>query len=198
MFEEIAKVILGDVEFERLCPEVPAIRSRNKSFGWQGVKAWCEENGNRLKILMKGVAGRTLDLLIIHVDASMAHNVSAQHPCPPPSDTTDALRHVMISQWLKTKPLPPFVVLATPSKMTDTWILAILNSQTQNLECDFKVENRLVALGHFRKKQKQIKKPRTKYFPLTQKVAANINSVCQICTEADRFVKELKTASSTL
>lgn len=199
MIEEITKTLYSDVEFERICPDYQLASPPNKPFGWKGVRAWCKENGRRLKIIMEGVIGRELELLIIHVDASMADKVLRQlPPCPPASSTTDQLRDIMTSKWLKLDSLPDYVVLVTPSKMTDTWIVATLNHNRTNIECDFEVEEVLAQQRLLPRKKGEVKKPRNRYLPLAQRVARQLNNVRSVCTEADRFVREFQAAYSSV
>lgn len=199
MIEEIIKSLYPDVEFERICPDYQLASLPNKPFGWKGVRAWCKENGGRLRIIMDGVIGRELQLLIIHVDASMADKVLRPlPPCPPANKTTDQLRVVMTSKWLKSNPLPGYVVLVTPSKMTDTWIVATLNHNRINIECDFEVEEELAQHRLLPRKKGEVKKPRNRYLPLAQRVARQLNNVRSVCTEADRFVREFQAAYSSV
>ncbi len=196
MIEGITNSLFPDLDFVEICPDYDnPERKPNKPFGWRGVKAWCEENGQLLDILMKGVKGKELDILIIHIDASMADKVINPLPaCPRARQTTDPLRDIIITQWLNYAILPDYVVLVTPSKMTDTWIVATLNPNTINIECDLTVENVLVGRGLLRKKGGKVKKPSHRYLPLVKRVVQNITQVRIDCTEADRFINEFQTA----
>jgi hypothetical protein len=186
-----------DIEFERLRPDFTLV-SRSP-FGWKGVRAWCLENGPQLEILMRGVVGRPLHLLILHVDCSMAHNEQADRPCPPALDTADALRTVITQTWLARSSLPGFLVLATPSRSSDTWVVAALDPPYVGrvlLECDERAEEELVGRGLLRKKQGEVKKHEARYRPLCRQMASQIDRVCQSCSEAQRFRIEVATAIS--
>jgi hypothetical protein len=167
VLEAVMRSVYPDVEFERLRPDM-TLASRSPH-GWHGVKAWCRENGSRLEILMRGVIGRPLHLLVVHADCSMAHNEDVDHPCPPARATADALREVMTRAWLNAESLPRFVVLATPSRTADSWVVAALDPPYQGkvpLECDERAERELVARGLLRKKGGEVKKPEARYAPL--------------------------------
>ena len=80
------------------------------------------------------------DLLILHLDADVAEedpaNYSAfalpefagilpcEQPCPPPSETTNPLRELIL-KWLGEISTPEKTVLCTPSKCTEAWVVAI-------------------------------------------------------------------------
>jgi hypothetical protein len=162
--------------------------------GWRGVKAWCEEYGDTLDLFMGSVVGDEYTALIIHVDTAMADKVGAERPRPPARATTDALRAIITGTWLNLDATPPFVVLATPSKCTDTWVVAALGEALPQLECDFAVENVLVRKRRFRRREGEVKKPRRQYEPLARLVAAKWSEVCAVCTEAERLQNELSAA----
>lgn len=113
VLEAVMRTMSADLEFEHLQPDITLTNPRN---GWRGVKAWCEENGPRLELLMTGVVGRPLHLLVIHADCSMADKVGAGRPCPPAVDTARALRGVIGSTWLRRLPMPMFVIIACPAQ----------------------------------------------------------------------------------
>ena len=145
--EAIIRSVHPDTDFERLRPDM-TLASRSPH-GWRGVKAWCQEYGTRLAVLMQGIVGRPLHLLVIHSDCSMAHNEGVDQPCPPARATADALREVITRVWLGSDSLPRFVILATPSLTMDAWIVAALDPPYQGkppLECDQRVELRGIAL----------------------------------------------------
>jgi hypothetical protein len=198
VLEELMRAIHADIEFQRLRPEIPVFSS-GPAVGWRGVKAWCREFGGRLETFMTGVEGKRLDLLVIHADCSMAHNEGAAHPCPPAADTANALRQVVITQWLGLPAQPPFVILTHPSKSTDAWVVATLDppyKKLASIECQDAVENELVARGLLRKKQGEVKKPENTYRPLAEEAARRMEVLCQHCTQAARFVDEFRAAAA--
>jgi len=196
--EELMKAVHPDIEFVRLRPDM-TLASRS-AHGWTGVRAWCRQEGARLETLLSGVVGSPIHLLVIHVDCSMAHNVSALHPCPPARDTADALRKVLIQDWLGLPSLPGFVVLATPSRTIDAWVVAALEPPYEGsvpLECDDDAERGLLRRG-CRLRDGEVKKPAAKYQPLAESMAQALDHVCVVCTEAARFREEFAAASRSM
>ena len=143
LMEAILASILQDVEFElqTLQPE-GSVAFGASSFGrtgvgWVGVYRWsrqaASEGGG-------SVSGSSVfanhDLLVVHVDADVAEkrysdgNISdaefddlpCVESCPPPDRTTDALRAVVLS-WLGERACPPRIVMCTPSKNIEAWLL---------------------------------------------------------------------------
>ena len=194
--EELMKTIHPDVDFVRLRPDMNPLASRS-SYGWKGVRAWCQQEGGRLETLLAGVIGSPIHLLVIHVDCSMAHNVDALHPCPPARATADALRETLIRDWLGRPSLPDFVVLATPSRTTDSWIVAALDppyAGNEPLECDDLAERELVRRRLLRLRDGEVKKTEGKFRPLAEAMAQALDRVCGICTEAERFREDFAAA----
>ena len=133
--------------------------------GWVGVYRWCHQSarngGGRLSgdPLVFGIGN--FDLLIVHLDADVAGSdytqgsivpqptdgsLPCEQPCPPPSNTTDALRAILLS-WCGETNIPPRTVLCTPSKSTEAWVVAALFPHDQaiadGIECFAKPESRL-------------------------------------------------------
>ncbi len=131
--------------------------------GWIGVYRWCHQSALRGG---GGLAGDQLlflqhDLLILHLDADVAGFQYADgnltpvatdgvlpcaQPCPPPAATTDRLRLVLLN-WCGELATPSKVVLCTPSKSTEAWVVASLFPQDaatqQGIECYSKPQSRL-------------------------------------------------------
>lgn len=188
VLEEIIRAIHHVAEFERLRPEQPVGPT-----GWRGVKAWCEEYGEKLTTLMLGVENRPLDLIVIHVDTSMADKVGADRPCPPASATGTALRQTIQQSWLGLDTLPGNIILATPSKSSDAWTIAALDPPSENIrhiECDFEIERELVQRFRFRLRDGQVKKPQSKYKEIAKEIGLNLVRVRTACSEADRFCND--------
>jgi len=139
-----------DVEWQLLQPEFSASFdpvNRDLGLGWSGVYRWCRqasaEGGGRL-------SGSILfgfhDVLIVQVDADVADNtyesgriteelkdLPCSKPCPPASDTTDALRQVVL-RWMGESNIPARCVFCTPSKCSETWVIAALFSPNRTME----------------------------------------------------------------
>lgn len=166
--------------------------------GWKGVRAWCRENGARLGTIMAGIEGDELDILIVHADCSMAHNVEARHPCPPASDTADALQRVIVQDWLGLDALPPDVVVMTPAQSTDTWLFIGAGYGNDGafdpIECSTQIEGELARLRHYRWKRGEVRKSRGAAEHLAWLTAAAWATVRARCSEADRFSEALAAA----
>jgi hypothetical protein len=197
--EELMRAVHPDIDFVHLRPDMTLV-SRSPH-GWTGVRAWCQQEGARLEALLSGVPGFPIHLLVIHVDCSMAHNVEALYPCPPARDTADALREILVRDWLGRPSLPGFVVLATPSRTTDAWIVAALEPPyfgNEPLECDDLAERELFRRRLLRLRDGEIKKPDAKYRPLAENMAQALDRVCEVCTEAARFRTEFAAAARSV
>ena len=148
------------------------------------------------------------DALIVHVDADVAGRTYAsgnirdaphddlpcEAPCPPPDETTNALRAVVLN-WLGEHERPPRIILCTPSKSIETWMLAAICPENNMVrrddwECRPNPERQFGALprhlrikerpGDYRRKRSDIKKA----WP----------SVSARLVEAERFEEEFLAA----
>jgi hypothetical protein len=123
--------------------------------GWGGVYRWCKqaaaEAGGHLR---NDPLFRNFHLLILHLDADVAgktyadlaveevpNDLPCEQPCPPPSATTNEMRKVML-RWAGETLTPETVVLCTPSKATEAWVIAalfadeaIVNGDSPAVEC---------------------------------------------------------------
>ena len=89
------------------------------------------------------------DLLVVQVDADVAHStyqsaniddaarddLPCDRACPPANATTDALQAVILG-WLGEDECPGEVVLCTPSKSIDTWVLAAVCPENPEVRKD--------------------------------------------------------------
>jgi hypothetical protein len=188
VLEAVMRSLNADIEFERLRPDVTLT---NQQPGWRGVRAWCQENGRRLEVLMKGVIGRPLHLLVVHVDCSMADKVDAERPCPPATDTSGSLRQIIGTSWINHSPVPSFLLIACPAQCHESWIVATLDPPYKNLaniECDKTVENELARLRLLRRNSKgEVKKQAVRYQPLAEREGQMFDLVCERCGTAAEF-----------
>jgi hypothetical protein len=169
--------------------------------GWKGVRAWCRENGALLDAVMNGIAGDELNLLVIHADCSMAHNVGAREECPPASDTADALRQVIITDWLRVDEAPASVVLMTPSMTTDTWLFVGAGyaiDELEPIECSFEVEAALARRRDYRWRDGQVKKSGRAVAELAERAVRGWDAARLQCTEASRFWTDFDAASEAI
>lgn len=185
----ILESVLPGTETMALWPDTAV---GGKPYGWRGVKSWCEENGSRLETLMRGIPGKELDLLVVHVDCSMADKVDARRPCPPARDTADALRVVVRRDWVRRDELRSLLTV-TPSQTTDAWVGCVLEPEYRpaiDVECDLGVESELVRRRILRRKSGEVKKPGRVYQRLAASVVEGLSRVRSLCPEADRFCGE--------
>ncbi len=197
--EEMIRTVEPEADFLRIRPDMTLV-SRSPH-GWTGVRAWCREMGPLLESFLSADPGLPLHLLVIHLDCSMAHNVGADRVCPPADATSNALREIVIGEWLGRASLPSFLVLATPSLTTDTWIVAALEPPFQGeilLECDPQAEREMVRRKLLRLRDGEVKKPAAKYEPLAKQMAQRFAEVCASCSEAARFRADLAAAISSV
>ena len=193
VLEAILKALLPDMDFkfQTLQPEgsvaFGSAPFSSTGVGWVGVYRWsrqslCEGGGS-----VSGSSALSFhDVLIVHVDADVARKTYAsgsirdapcadlpcEKPCPPPDGTTNALRAVVLN-WLGAHECPPRIILCTPSKSIETWVLAAIRSendvvQRDDWECHPNPERQLAALpkprrfekrpDDYRRRQSEIKK----------------------------------------
>jgi hypothetical protein len=131
--------------------------------GWVGVYRWCHQSAKRGRGRLQNDAlvFQNYDLLLLHLDADVAasqydHGSITPHTndgplpcesaCPPPADTTNALRAVLLSWCGETAP-PARTVICMPSKSTEAWVIAALfpsdRAMSQGIECYPNPEARL-------------------------------------------------------
>ena len=194
--EALVTQVFGGAEVRQIHPDATLVSAFGN--GWKGVRAWCRENGSRLETVMRGIEGDELDVLVVHADCSMAHNVDARHPCPPASNTADALQAVIITEWLGADECPSNVVIMTPAQSTDTWFFVGAgygdNAAFDPLECSLAIEHELARLKHYRWKAGEVKKSRRASEHLASLTAAAWGTVVGKCREAERFSEALAAA----
>lgn len=197
---------------KRLCPAVEDVKCIHphtdelftspmgdiQETGWAGVQHWCQRYGSRLTRFMREY-GEPLDLLVIQVDASIAHNpaINLERPCPPASDTSDALRDLVV-QWVGGQ-LPHNVIVAIPSKTSDAWVCAALVGGNALLECDPEPLGRLVTVAGLgfnlkRSPDGKVRKPTARQYGihLAPHVAAHFDQVRSGCSEAEQFAQQVE------
>jgi len=186
--------------------------------GWPGVCRWClqsmKQGGGRLS---NNPLFRNHDILILHLDADVAGaqylaghipdpfpdpTLPCEEPCPPPYTTTNRLRAVTLL-WMGETVTPPRIVLCTPSKALETWLLVGLFpgdsvAQRDDVECHQNpadtlqgkpLECRLVRSG---------KKNLEMYQKCAPAFDRNWNTVTERCSEAARFENDFLSALAQL
>ena len=131
-----------EFEFQTLQPELSAAFEApggEMGLGWSGVYRWCrqaaDEGGG---CVSQASVFAFHDLLVVQMDADVAgmtyksgriedesDDLPCEKPCPPASDTTDALRLVIL-RWMGETEVPDQLVLCTPSKSMEAWVMAAL------------------------------------------------------------------------
>jgi hypothetical protein len=143
VIEALLQAILGVRPFvlQQLQPEGSLAFGKLGS-GWTGVYRWCKQSAGRGGGHVSGDAllFQNYDLLILHVDADVAGmkyaddsivpqagdgELPCERPCPPASDTANALRAVVLS-WCGEVAVPSGTILCVPSKSTETWVVGAL------------------------------------------------------------------------
>ena len=215
MLRAILGALLRDTDFEfhTLQPEGSAAfgsaPSGGTGAGWVGVYRWsrqsaCEGGGS--------VSGSSAllhhDVLIVHVDADVAGkkysdgnipdppcaDLPCEQPCPPPHNTTNALRSVTLN-WLGENERPSRIVLCTPSKSTEAWVLAAIWPKgsvvrRDDWECRPNPEGQIAALPRSRR----FRKHTDDYRRLQRKITEAWPAVSARLTEAARFEAEFLAA----
>jgi len=191
------RALLDGRDFEPivLSPQLDTNLRAKTEGGWGSVYKWCRQvvdqaggNANENPVFEMN------DIVVIQVDADVARmsyadydiagaptDLPCEQACPPARATTDALREVMLG-WLGTGAEPPHVVLCTPSKNLETWVLVSLFPK-RGVECAWGLEQKLRKHGLMRGKQKLI----DAYKKHTRALQDAWPDVTKQCGEAERF-----------
>ena len=202
-----------DFEFQTLQPEgsmaFDTATSGGTGVGWVGVYRWSRQSASEGGGSVSGSSVLSFhDVLIVHVDADIAdktyssgniqdapcNDLPCTKPCPPPSSTTNALRTVVLN-WLGERRCPSRVVLCTPSKNMEAWVVAALwpNNplvQRKDWECRPDPEGQLptVPIGE------RIRKRQNDYYRKQDKMGEAWPNVAARLKEAARFEREFRAA----
>jgi hypothetical protein len=193
----------------RLQPDSESSAFGRTGTGWGGVFRWCQQVAGRGGGSLSGddLIFKNYDVLIIHLDADVAgqrygnaniplgfDDLPCGEPCPPASDTTDALRRVLLN-WAGETQTPARTVLCIPSKTTEAWVLVALFPNDKvvrsgDLECLEGPESRLKQ----QPKGRRIRKTVAEYERRSKELQQAWERVMSVCTEARRFNDDLKAA----
>ena len=215
VLEAVLSALLPDLEyvFQTLQPEgsvaFGSVSFGGKGGGWAGVYRWCRQAAQE----GQGSVSRSAvlsyhDLLIVHVDADVAgrsyaegnirdapgEDLPCEEPCPPPERTTNALRAVIVN-WLGEQECPLRIVLCTPSKSTEAWVVAAIWPDNElvlrnDWECRPDPEAQLRALP----KGRRFEKRASDYRRRESAFEAAWPNVAERLSEAARFERELLAA----
>jgi hypothetical protein len=181
--------------------------------GWGGVLKWCQAAGQRHTGSLDAdptLAG--FDLLIIHLDADVAHKQYADcgpavaamaqslgwaplpcsRPCPPVLDTCAQLEAVLAS-WLKPAEQGHKTLWCLPAQSTGTWLAAALlpadHALLAGAECNAGLESQLALLP----KKQRVKKTILEYRCQAPVITAQWEKVKLLCSQAQMFEQALLT-----
>lgn len=204
-----------EMEFTVLQPEVSAAFvpvGGETGLGWTGVYNWCRQTANEGGGAISGSALFSFhDLLVIQLDADVAgmtyrsghinetvEDLPCERPCPEPSDTTNALRSVLL-RWIGEAAVPRKTVLCVPSKSTDTWFLAgvcpnLKQVQRADWECRPNPDSQLGQLP----KKTRFGKTGPDYQRRENTFTANWSQVRSRLPEAMRFETEFLAVVATI
>ena len=207
-----------DFVFQTLQPEISAAFG-SASFsgtgaGWVGVYRWSRQSAREGGGSVSGSSVLSQhDLLIVHVDADVAgktyasgsiqdapckEDLPCEEPCPPPENTTNALRAVVLN-WLGEHECPPQIALCLPSKSIEAWGLAAVWPENNvvrrnDWECRSNPEGQLMALP----RKRRFKKCPNDYQRRKSELTEAWPSVSARLTEANRFEAEFRAAIGTV
>ena len=205
-----------DLEFQTLQPEGSlAFGSKlfaDTGYGWAGVYRWISQAVEEGSGSISGCSVFDYhDALVVQVDADVAHktygsanitdapcnDLPCDQACPPASATTNALQAVIL-KWLGESACPEKIVLCTPSKSIDSWVLAAVCPdnrvvQGDDWECNLEPTGQLGTLP----KAVRFGKNVGDYRDRQGKVAENWHAVAARLSEAARFEAELKSSLGT-
>lgn len=212
VIEAILSALLSDADFEfhRLQPD-ESIALSSGSFGgtgggWVGVYKWIRQSVSEGEGCISGSSVLSNhDILVVHLDADVAgktyesgniadpgtNDLPCEKPCPPPQATTDALREVILG-WLGEKQCPSRVVLCTPSKNMEAWVVAAVWLDNPVIlkgdwECHSNPGRQLAALPLKKRFEKHV----TDYMQKQKQIEQMWPTLSSFLTEAERFEKEL-------
>jgi hypothetical protein len=142
---------------------------------------------------------RKLDLLVIHVDCDVAREFCISMDCPPAQPTAALLRDQVISSWLDGAPDDPPIVVVSPSRSTDAWMLIGIDdgfwprgNPPIEIECDDGLNGELIRRHFARNYRGRAKKFPERYVDSVSIMENNLSIVLRKCREAQIFVHQLE------
>ncbi len=196
VLEEIIRASRPDAAFISLQPDASLAHLGR---GWVGVRNWCREFGPKLESFFDGIASLPLHLIVIHVDCDIADYHGLELPCPPASDTAEALSRLIHKVWLDRAAKPEFIIISTPSMSSEAWVAVTLDPPHPNLhdiECDKDVADEFVRRRLLKRKDGQVKKGETAYRPLAEAMGRSLDRVFTHCSRASAFKADFEVAAS--
>jgi hypothetical protein len=178
-------------EVRCLQPEVDEMDRARTPAGWTQVKQWCEKHAGALDEVLSPDLGDPIDLLLVVLDVDIA--VEAGIANPPHSVgvyETNRLRQT-VAGWLTTdaRPrLPDAVVISTPVRAVETWIIAALFPKESSAETIQDPAAFLVNRKRLRRSQRDGKpwKELHLYRGFASTIAKKTKQIRRKCVEANR------------
>lgn len=215
VLQAILRAVLPDTDFvfQTLQPEgsvaFDSAALGTVGAGWAGVYRWSRQSAQEGDGSVSSSSALSYhDLLIMQVDADVAgrtyasggiqdapsEDLPCEEPCPPARDTTNALRAVVLN-WLGEHGCPWRIVLCTPSKNTEAWVIAAMWPENNivrraDWECRPNPEGQLAALPKRLRFEKRPSDYRRRESALTKAWP----TVSARLTEAARFEAEFLAA----
>ena len=219
VLQAILNALLPNTEFElqTLQPEGSAAFTSapagETGVGWVGIFRWSRQAASEGGGSVSGSSVLVYhDVLIVHADADVAGKTYAsgnirdaphddlpcEEPCPPPCSTTDALRRVVLN-WLGESENHPRIVLCTPCRNIESWVLAAVAPDNpvvnrDDWECRRNPERQLTALPRRRRFRKRPDDYRRKQ----EDIGKAWPSVSSRLAEAGRFEAEFSACVTPL
>ncbi len=182
--------------------------------GWGGVYRWCQKALQRSNGAIEAdILFSTYEVLVIHLDADVAseqyanahivdgaNDLPCLEACPPASATTERLRTVMM-RWIGAVALPGSIVLCTPSKNTEAWVLCALYLadkvvRSGSVECFERPQRQLQSKGKVGRLVSGGKKHVNVYSSRSSEISEAWPGVRALCTEAERFSDDFESAAT--
>jgi hypothetical protein len=197
-----------------LQPQTPPGQSGT---GWGGVFRWCRQAAAvRALSLADNPLLQNHDIIIIQVDADVAsfeygqagiweppvRDLPCEKPCPPASDTVDALNRVVCGWLAPTLPGPKGLV-CIPSKCMEAWVAAALYGERdpglmEGLECPYDVvsylHKRSAKERLIRSKNGSLHKVKSRYARVENEITQCWNRIKEYCPQAERFQEAVEGA----
>jgi len=190
-----------------LQPQTPPGQNRT---GWSGVFRWCRQAASvRAPTLTDNPVLQEHDMVLIQVDADVAGfeygqagildpphmDLPCEKPCPPASDTVDALKKV-IHGWLSPTLPGPKGVVCIPSKCMEAWVAAALYGVkdpdlVDGLECSFDVlaylQKKSAKERLIRAHNGRLRKVKNRYERVEREITKGWAMIKTYCPQAERF-----------
>lgn len=198
IFREIIQALWPSVEEVRsLQPELDELGRATLPAGWTRVRDWCQQHADRLDEVLDPFVGSPIDLLLVAIDLDIALEAGIADP---PNDVgayeARRLRETMTDWMLASgrRRLPPEVVLSTPVRSLEAWIIAALYPRERAPEQIDDAASWLVTKGKLRRSPSDRKpwKELHRYRLFASTVAAKLRRVRAACGEAARTCGDIE------